>query len=84
MKFYRDKAISPEDGVVFLDWRTEAPSSQRALRGFSQMLDDCLSIPLGLEKVPGLILCSDFEIKGDFNVEIREVEREEIPRPRAA
>jgi len=65
MKFYTLKVISPEDGVVFLNWRTEARSSQNALSQFTVMLDGCLD--------------SEFEIKGDFNVEIREVEREEIP-----
>lgn len=78
MKFYTVKAISPEDGVVFLEWRTKARSSQAALSAFAQLLDDCLNVAGGLHSQGNFMVKTDFEIKGDFNVEIREVERDEI------
>ncbi len=60
MNRYHIKAVSPDDGVVFLNWKTEATSAQYALRDFLKMLDETLG--------PG------YQLKGDFNIEVREIE----------
>lgn len=60
MRRWRVKAVSPEDGVTFLDWTTDAPDSQAALRGFLLMLDDCLG--------------PEYHLNGDWNIQVREVE----------
>lgn len=67
MSYWRVTAVSPDDGVEFLDWKTKADTSQDALRGFVSMIDEALD--------------GEFQLKGDFDVRIREVEREEIPFP---
>ena len=67
MSYWRITALSSEDGVEFLDWKTAADTSQSALRGFVSIIDEALD--------------GEFELKRDFDVRIREVEREEIPFP---
>lgn len=66
MKLFRVKAISPGDGVVFLDYPIKSHDSQSALRDFVEMLDRTIG--------------PDFHLCGEFNIEVRESERQEFPR----
>lgn len=69
MRRWRIKAISPEDGVAFLDWMTDAPDSQAALKQFVEMIRGTLG--------PG------FHLDGDWDIKIREIEMDTGTFPRA-
>ena len=71
MRQYRVKVIAP-DGVEFLSWKTQASSSPNALWNFLRMLEDTLG--------------ADYQLKGDFQIEVREIEemiavKSKWPRP---
>lgn len=71
MKRWSVKVITPE-GTEFLNWKTDASTSQNALWNFLRMLED--------------VLGSDYQLKSDFDIEVREIEemiatRSKWPRP---
>lgn len=72
MRRFHVKAVSPTDRVVFLNWKTDAPDSQAAIRQFFFMLEDCIG--------------PEYHLNGDFNIEVREIAQKpkqplSFPRP---
>ena len=71
MNRYQIKAVSM-DGVEFLDWKTDASTSQNAVWNFLRMLEDTLG--------------PDYGINGDVDIQVRQIEemvatRSKWPRP---
>jgi len=60
VKRWRIKAVSPTDGVTFVDWTTDASDSQAALKQFLEMLDGTLG--------------PNYYLDGDWNLQVREIE----------
>ena len=72
MTTYSVRAVSPDDGTAFLNWKTEARSAQYALRDFLKMLDETMG--------------PDCQLMGDFDIEVREIRemvavKSKWPRP---
>lgn len=56
-------AVKTPDDVEILRWKTQASTSQNALWNFLRMLEDTLG--------------SEYQLKGDFQIEVREIEEVE-------
>ncbi len=69
MRRWRIKAVSPYDGVVFLDWMTDASDTQDGLKKFIEMIRGAIG--------------PEFHLDGDFNIEIREIQEDTETFPRA-
>lgn len=59
MNRYKVTAVSM-DGVEFLNWKTDASTSQNAIWNFLRMLEDTLG--------------PEYQLKGDFDIQVREID----------